>query len=228
MASKVRPRVLVAEASYPKDFYNQTLDGVSAHNLLQTMHVHAEMHLVITPHFLKEAIEKASRENFNIIHLSCHGDDDGIDVGLPRKDHSLVWSKFVELFQNVEAEVPALVMSTCCGAASGIYKAFSVCKKRPDFIFGSTKELGYSKYAVAWAILYHRMARDGVCRDTARLALEQINAVVDRSFIYRRWSEEEEKYLKWPSSESKFRVIDINDHVQVEEIVKKLHRKRNQ
>jgi hypothetical protein len=219
---KIKPRVLVVEASYPRDFYNQTLDGVSAHNLLKTMHVDVELHMVITPDYLKKAVEKASQEDFNILHLSCHGNDEGIAVGQP--DHALAWDEFVGLFQEVCSEVPALVMSTCCGAAEGVSKVFSDYKQRPTFIFGSTKELGYSEYAAAWAILYHRMATDGVSLDTAQLAMEQISSVVDSSFIYRRWSDEKGKYVKWPRSDSEFRVVDINDEEQLADSLARLRR----
>jgi hypothetical protein len=68
------------------------------------------------------------------------------------------------------------------------------------------------------------MATDGVSFDSAQLAMEQISAVVDNSFIYRRWSDEKGRYLKWPRSDSEFRLFDINDEEQLADSLARLRR----
>lgn len=215
----LKPQVLIVEASAPEDFYDQALDGVAVHNLLNTIGVTNELHMAITPKYLEEAIRKATRGEFNILHLACHGDDNGISVGPRSPNHRLSWSEFVGFFQDLDGNLPALVMSTCCGAASGIGNAFSELRDRPPFIFGSTEDLGYGEYVTAWAILYHRLNRHGVSRDTAQIAMEQISAVVDNSFIYRRWSNSQKSYRKWPPSDSLYQVIDVKDEEQVRTVL---------
>lgn len=101
-------------------------------------------------------------------------------------------------------------MSACCGASSGIGKAFQEIDERPTIIFGSTEALDFSEYAVAWSILYHRFKTDGIRKPTAQLALQQITAVVHELFIYRRWDEKKKAYLRYPSSNKTFEVKEVS------------------
>jgi hypothetical protein len=202
-------RVYIVEASSTADFYDQSLDGRSAQNLLNTICVPNEFRMALTPTYLQKAIEEASAGGFDILHLSCHGDKEGTGIFVVNK--FLPWPEFARLFRQIEGNAPALVMSSCCGAASGISSAFEDCRIQPPFIFGSTAVLGYSEYCAAWAILYHRLINDGVSKDSAMTAMEHINAVVHDSFIYRRWDEEERKYKKWPRTGYSYEVQEVKN-----------------
>jgi len=193
--------VYIIEASSPKDFFDRSLDGLATENLLNTMGVTNKVRFVLTRAFLKRAVEEASA--YSIVHVSCHGNNSGIAVG--NLSGQLNWPEFAMLFQ-CRAEAPYLVMSSCCGAASGIGSAFEASGVRPPIIFGSTEVLGYSEYSAAWAVLYHRFVCDGLSKDTAQTALKQINAVVHDSFLYRRWDEERECYRSFPPADAIYTV----------------------
>jgi hypothetical protein len=45
-------KVSALEASYPDDFYSNTLDGVSTHNLLNTIGIQNELHIVLNRSYL--------------------------------------------------------------------------------------------------------------------------------------------------------------------------------
>jgi hypothetical protein len=113
-------RVFIAEASNANDFYQETLDGKSVQNLLNTIGVENQFRMVLSPRNLQKAIKEASAGCYDIFHLSCHGDDDGIVV----VDDRLNWSDFAQRFRRIKGDPPALVMSSCCGATSGIRRAF--------------------------------------------------------------------------------------------------------
>jgi hypothetical protein len=48
--------VFIIESSYPKDFYNQRLDGLVAQNLLNTMAIPNELKLAVDREFFEKAI----------------------------------------------------------------------------------------------------------------------------------------------------------------------------
>jgi hypothetical protein len=199
-------KVFIIESSYPKDFYTDRLDGLAARNLLNTMGVENQLRMVLDLGFFKQAIRDAAAHGFDVLHLSCHGNDDGIALC---DNTQPTWDDFVRIFDDMRYSPSALVMSACCGASSGISTAFRDVTHRPKIIFGSTTPLGYSEYCVAWAILYHRLQVDGVRRNAARIAMQHINAVVVDQFVYRRWDDDREAYASYPGRGFTYSVQEI-------------------
>jgi hypothetical protein len=199
-------KVLIIESASPDDFYDDQLDGNSTSQLLRLLNINFEMRIALDERRLCRALKFATEGNFDVIHLSCHGDKDGIQLA---NRASIDWDPLAALFQKYKAHPRALVMSSCCGAASGIGYAFAKVQLRPNIIFGSTDERYYHDYAVAWAILYRVFLLEGVHRDAAQQALAHINAVVSPKFKYRRWDDTEEKYLIFPGKAATYGVVDV-------------------
>lgn len=204
-AKRVAMRVFIIESSYPKDFYRQKLDGVAAQSILNILGVENELRFVLDHEHFGHAIADAKRWNCNLLHLSCHGDEDGIALA---DNHQPSWDDFADFFQQHKWCPTALVMSSCCGLTSGIRKAFQKTTKRPGIIFGSSDERSYGEYTVAWAILYHRFKRDGVNKDVAQQALKEVHAVVSDKFLYRRWSSSGGEYLSYPKKADRYAITN--------------------
>lgn len=200
-------KVFIIESSYPRDFYTQKLDGVAAQGILNILGVENELRFVLDREHFEEAIADAKGLNCNLVHLSCHGDEDGIALA---NDYQPSWDKFADLFQENAWCPKALVMSSCCGATSGIRKAFQKKPRRPGIIFGSSDERSYGEYTVAWAILYHRFKKDGVNKDAAQQALKEIHAVVSDKFLYRRWSDSRREYRFYPGRSDRYAVTNTS------------------
>jgi hypothetical protein len=195
--------VFIIESSYPKDFYSQQLDGIAAQGILNILGVGNKLRFALDLKHFEKAIAEAKARNYTVIHLSCHGDKNGVALA---NDDPLSWDKFADFFQRNDLCPKALVMSSCCGATRGIRKAFENKAKRPAIIFGSSDERSYGEYTVAWAILYHRFKEDGVDKDSAQQALKNINAVVSDRFLYRRWSNSRGEYLSYPGEGVKYEI----------------------
>lgn len=73
----------------------------------------------------------------------------------------------------MSASPTALVTSSCCGASSGIERAFKRQVRRPKIIFGSTDKLYPIQYVAAWSILYYRFETDGFKISAAKRAVDQ-------------------------------------------------------
>jgi len=97
-------------------------------------------------------------------------------------------------------------MSACCGAASGLGRAFAKAKKRPSIIIGSRDKRPPADYVAAWSLLYRAFRRSGIDQEVAQKVLEAICAVVHKNFRYLRWSEKKQRYLQYPGTGKRYRV----------------------
>jgi hypothetical protein len=189
-------KVFIIESNYPKDFYAGRLDGVITAQLLGLLGATTKLKYALDLVHFKKSIKEASRGGYDVLHISCHGGDDGIALS---NNEQLDWTQFAACLQEHGSCPKALVMSSCCGASTGVGTAFSRVTVKPNIIFGSTDERSFDEYAVAWAILYKEF-RDGVSREAAQSALKKICSSVHGEFRYRRWSDDEEKYLIFPKT----------------------------
>jgi hypothetical protein len=196
-------KVFIIESSYPKDFYRQKLDGIAAQGILNILSISNQLRFALDREHFEKAIADAKALDSTVIHLSCHGDQDGIALA---NNYQPTWDKFADLFQDNGWCPKALVMSSCCGATSGIRNAFKNKPKRPGIIFGSSDGRSYGEYTVAWAILYHRFKKDGIDKHSARQAVKEISAVVSDKFLYRRWSASRDEYRSYPGKEEKYEI----------------------
>ena len=198
-------KVFIIESSYPKDFYKHQLDGIAAQGILNILGIRNELRFALDREHFEKAIADAKIQNCTVVHLSCHGDEDGIAL---TNNYQPSWDKFADLFQHHEWIPKALVMSACCGATSGIRDAFRNKPKKPGIIFGSSDGRSYGEYTVAWAMLYRRFKRDGINKDSAKLALKEIHAVVSDKFLYRRWSASRDSYVSYPGKGEKYAITN--------------------
>ncbi len=199
-------RVLIVESSYPSDFYADQLDGKSTYELLKLLGASPKLIYALDRKHFQKAIDYAAVHKYEAVHISCHGDEDG--VALTLKGENLNWSEFVACFRNNMRCPEAVIMSSCCGADSEIGLEFAKGTPRPKIIFGSTDPRSYSQYAAAWTLLYRRFMLDGINRDAAQLALSQINAVVHKAFKYRRWDPQAKKYLVFPGKNQRYKIVE--------------------
>ena len=120
--------VFIIESSYPKDFYRHKLDGIAAQGLLNILGVSNQLRFALDLEYFEKGIAEAKALDCTVIHLSCHGAHDGIALA---DDYQPTWNEFANLFQTNKWCPKALVMSSCCGATSGIRNAFQNKPRRP-------------------------------------------------------------------------------------------------
>ncbi|QEX15872.1 hypothetical protein FRZ44_11600 [Hypericibacter terrae] len=198
-------KLLIIEASYPRDFFGERLDGLATFHLTKLLRINSKLVYALDKKHLEKAIALAAKGDYDVVHLSCHGADDGIAV---TDNTNVDWPDFVRLFSVSGYSPKALIMSSCCGAADGLADEFEEAESQPEIIFGSTDERGYNEYAVAWAILYNLFEVDGVTRNAAREALRAINAIVHRNFRYLRWHDDRQEYVQYPGEGRQYEVTE--------------------
>jgi hypothetical protein len=150
-------------------------------------------------------LHQAAKGDYDVVHVSCHGDDVGIAV---TDDARIDWPDFVEIFRKYKCSPHALVMSSCCGAVDDLADEFEKVANGPYIIFGSIDERKYNEYAVAWTILYNLFKTKGVHRDVAMEALRAIKAIAHNNIRYLRWSDAKKAYVQYPPEGRRFVVTE--------------------
>ncbi len=139
--SKSGFRVLIIESNGPKDFYDGQLDSIAAQGFLDILGIRNVLRMVLDLEHFKRALRDAAprdakRSAFDVVHLSCHGDENGIAFA---DNSQLEWAQFAKLFSEANCVPRALVMSSCCGAASGIGHAFQSVSGQVPELFSAQK-----------------------------------------------------------------------------------------
>jgi hypothetical protein len=100
-------KVLIVEASYPKDFYKGQLDGHVTQALTRLLGVKSDLLYALDMPHLEKAIAHAAAGGYDVAHVSCHGDDVGIAV---TNNSSINWPDFVGLFAKYKCSPHAYVL----------------------------------------------------------------------------------------------------------------------
>ena len=188
-------KIFVAESVSAEDFYNRHWEGHVVQEIVHLLGERASYRIVINESLLRKAIKFASEYKYDIFHLSCHGNEDGIQLSDKR---NISWERLAGCFQNVAHLPTALVLSSCIGGDRGIAHAFAKHKKRPRVIFGAEASeeehlLTFPGACISWPILYTALATDGMTVHVFKNALDKMNQITSHRFVYRRWL-----YVRYP------------------------------
>ncbi len=134
------------------------------------------------------------------MHLSCHGDANGIQL---TDETELSWDELADCFQEAERTPRVLAISSCVGGESGIARAFRDRKRRPAVIFGAegkaNRRITFTGACISWPVLYTSLAKVGLTRSAFKDAVTKMNLITKHKFVYRRW--DEGRYRRFPSRE---------------------------
>ncbi|MGC1547034.1 MAG: hypothetical protein WA777_00745 [Rhodanobacter sp.] len=141
------PGVYIIESLGAMDFYKGRLDGHAAHEVLKIEKSHVQYRIAIDLMRLKKAIAEAAGDSrFNILHLSCHGDFDGVEL-TSRKQ--IDWPGLASILQMFAGPEKILVMSSCKGGNAGLTKALEKKGIIFGWVFGATEDVGYTDSCLA-------------------------------------------------------------------------------
>jgi hypothetical protein len=193
-------KVFIAESVFPGNFYGDNREGHVVEAIARVPHWETSHKIVLNAKTLCKAIKAASKNDYDILHLSCHGDAEGIQL---TDETELSWDELADCFQKAEQMPEALVISSCAGGDGGIARAFRDRKLRPGVIFGAegvgNRRITFSGACITWPIPYTALAKGGLTRDAFKDAVGKMNLITKHKFVYRRWNES--KYLRYPSRE---------------------------
>jgi hypothetical protein len=195
-------KVFIVESNSPEDFYLGKLDGFAANEVLKVRRIRSRYRVAFNREMLHKAIAEAVRFEADIFHLSCHGDEDGVQLSDQRATGaSLTWEELAADFTPFASNRRILVNSSCEGGHNGVAEAFRKCDQRFGYICGSTnKAVTFHDSCLAWSILYNVLANEAsISRLVFQSAIGKINGVVSGDFVYRRWDSKKDRYRYYPS-----------------------------
>lgn len=182
-------KVYVIDSNYPEDHYFERADGIITQHVLRALGIRANLKLALDRERFRKAVVRATKAGCDVLHVSTHGNDEGLavcSVDRDSEDQGFEWPEFVGMFQGPHAPPQVLAMAACEGASSKLAKEFAKASKRPTIIVGSTDKRYPADYVAAWTLLYRHFKRSGVNRGSAQKVLDQICAVVHPNFRYYR------------------------------------------
>lgn len=198
-------KTLIIEMNSPQDFYSGKLDGMAVQYFLRTLDLEATLRFVLDKKHLKKALKEAAEGNYDIVHVSAHGNSTGIAIA---NDELISWASFANLFKEVDCCPLALVMACCAGSSDMLLDEFVRQAHGPGIVFGSTENLAYDDYCIAWSMLYSKFRTGGIKITPAQEALQSIVATLHTSFRYARWDSNKLKYRKFPPRKLTYQVIE--------------------
>jgi hypothetical protein len=194
--------VLVAESLDEEAIYREQREGVAVAEIGRLLCINMQYRQIISRDSLKRAVEEARKSNAIILHLSCHGDAEGIQL---TDGSEITWSELAELTQPHATPARALVVSACSGGVHGLTKHLGTGDLRPyGFIIGPSGNIALSDACVAWCLFYRRLIHQGqrLTRDAILAAVKDINSYLDVGVVSRRWDTNAGKYLKFEGKRS--------------------------
>jgi hypothetical protein len=190
--------ILIVESMAPEDFYDGDCEGQVVQAMAKVLHWPSNYKIALNAKSLRRAIKHASQNEYDILHLSCHGDEKGIELS---DGAELTWDELAECFQDLNAIPKALVISSCVGGDAGVAHAFRSNGLRPTVIFGAEaqdpNEITFSGACISWPILYTHLARVGLKPKAFKDAVKKMNLITKHEFVYRRWHDG--NYRRYPA-----------------------------
>jgi hypothetical protein len=193
-------KVFIAESVFPEDFYDGDREGHVVEAIVRLLRCKASYKIVLNAKMLRKAIGAASENDYDIFHLSCHGDENGIQL---TDETELSWDELADCFQKARQTPEALVVSSCVGGDRGIARAFQDRERRPRVIVGTEGKrkhrITFPGACISWPILYTVLATRGITAKAFKDAVNTMNHVRSHLFVYRRW--DGQKYRRYPRLE---------------------------
>jgi hypothetical protein len=194
-------KVFIAESVSHEDFYDRDWEGHAAEEIVRLLNGSTRYRIVLDKTLLRRAIKEAAESGYGIFHLSCHGDENGVQLSGNR---DVSWRELAEYFQEAKSAPAVLVLSSCVGGDGGIARAFEKLHLRPAVIFGAEAKkkkdlITLPSACISWSILYSVLAAEGMTPEVFKEAVTKMNKVTPHQFVYRRWDDKHESYRRFPS-----------------------------
>lgn len=173
--------VFIIESMDWENEANGKLDGVALKTILDLSDIPNQYIYIRTRQELEHAMELFRETDYGFLHLSCHGNEEGICLTLD--DISFA---DLELIMGPYLKYRRLFLSACKAACFGLSEYF-IPRHHCYSIMGSPDTIDYDKAAIFWSSYYYLMYRDDQQRMWQRNiipTLQNITRTFDESLNY--------------------------------------------
>lgn len=184
--------VMFAESLNPDDFYKGRTDANASHGVLGVQESDSCYRIVLTKKMLKHAVKEAARKQLTVLHISAHGDRNGIQLS---DGMDVDWPELAKMLAPFASLRTTVVISACDGGHVRFTKALEKNDVRFGCVFGPLGEPGFVESCLAWSVLYFDLDGKKLNRQNVTTALEKVNHAASATFVCRRWSRKKEAYI---------------------------------
>lgn len=128
---------------------NDYLDGLTLRDILDLSDIEVEYEDVQNEECLIEALEKFNTSNFRYLHLSCHANSTGIEIG----GIEITNERLSNIIGNTLTK-KRLFMSACQGSNIDIASKI-ISKNKAYSLIGTPEDLRFDKSVLFWPTFYH-------------------------------------------------------------------------
>lgn len=147
---KTTPNVYIIESLYPDDEGNGRLEGVFLAHILRLHGKETKYSYVRTRKEFKAAVRDFKASGYRYLHISAHGDKDGIDT---TNREGVTYQRLAELLSGIP-ENCRLFMSSCKVVHEKSAEAL-VTEGRFRSLVGPRNKIHLHDSAATWAAIYH-------------------------------------------------------------------------
>jgi hypothetical protein len=175
---------------------------------------------VLTKVQLEEAVDyiaTISKEDLLqplVLHLSCHGDTDGLRIGKDDIDWHELGSLIESLFNPKFKDKVIFCLSACGTSGQKFTQMVKDTDKEllnvldpPAFLFVfDQKTVGWKDALISWSLFYHQIGKKRITtasREDMKPIVDLINSTGISKIVYYRWDKEKAAYLKYIGKKSK-------------------------
>jgi hypothetical protein len=211
-------RIAIIESPNPIDLFDNRSEAKALEASCSLMRHHAISFFVksridfqSTINYLASADSIHASRNPSLpffLHISSHGNSGCVALGKDVISWDDLTKDLTPLLENPDYSGKLVLSLSTCGSgenslsvhAKKLHKT-SPEIKMPSYIFSILGDtVNWDDALIAWNILYHKISKFGIENKGLIVdALEKIEKCVGVKFAYRRWSEDEGKYLRWPT-----------------------------
>jgi hypothetical protein len=159
--------IFIIESLRSEDDY---FDGENLHNILKLAKIDSIYHEVLSLVDFIDKIEKFVDSGYRYLHLSCHGDESGIEINGEKISNG----RLIEIF-NGRLFKKRLFMSACQGANKELGYNL-ITKVGATSLIGTPINLGFDKAALFWPSFYYAVNE----ADNKKMQAEKINLIIRR------------------------------------------------
>jgi hypothetical protein len=169
--------VFIIESLDLEDETNNLFEGKILYSILKMLDVDVFYRYIRTKKELKEMIKQFEESDYRYLHLSCHGNETGIQITLEK--NTITFEELSDMFKY-ENRKQRLFLSSC-NAMNGQDILDGMSDTKFKSITGPLQAIRFSDSRAFWTAFYHLMFRDDELIKNSRLkeALEKLADTFD-------------------------------------------------
>lgn len=148
--SSTKPDVFIIESLYPEDEVKGSFEGKIISHIFKVRRKRAKYRYVRSKEQFFEAIEEFCKSNFRYLHISAHGDEEGLGTTICE---NISGGELAKMLQSLKGSRRLFVSS--CEVMNEKFATPLIKTTSLISVTGPTEKIGFATAEVLWHAVYH-------------------------------------------------------------------------